>query len=280
MEFISGEPLREYVHKHLLNKGQRLELIAKICDGVDHAHQRGVIHRDLKPSNLLVDTTGQPKILDFGVARLTDGDTRATRQTDIGQLVGTLAYMSPEQVLADPGLLDARSDVYSLGIILYELLTERLPYELSRNVREAALTIWEKAPLRLSAFDASYKGDIEIIVAKALEKDKMRRYSSAAALAADIRHYLEDEPITARPPSIVYHLRKSAFSSVFLAIATVLIVLITGSWVTAKYFYASDEAARRVSIWMAATVYGVVVILPLMWVSLRIWRAVMKRLDR
>ena len=105
-------------------------LSPRFGDAVHHAHQRGLIHRDLKPSNILVDESGQPKILDFGVARVTDSDTHATRQTDVGQLVGTLAYMSPEQVLADPLELDTRSDVYALGVVLYELLTGKLPYRL------------------------------------------------------------------------------------------------------------------------------------------------------
>ena len=114
MEFIRGETLRDYAEKHQLNIRRRLEIVAKICDAVHHAHQRGLIHRDLKPGNILVDETGQPKILDFGVARVTDSDAQATMQTDVGQLVGTLAYMSPEQVLADPLELDTRSDVLSL----------------------------------------------------------------------------------------------------------------------------------------------------------------------
>ena len=131
MEFIRGRPLLEYAHAQRLNTGQRLELTARICEAVHHAHQRGIIHRDLKPGNILVDETGQPKILDFGVARATDSDAHVTRQTDLGQLVGTLAYMSPEQVLADPMDLDTRSDVYALGVILYELLTGRKPYHIS-----------------------------------------------------------------------------------------------------------------------------------------------------
>jgi len=111
MEFIRGEDLHSFVASRHLNTLERLELFAKVCDAVHHAHQRGLIHRDLKPGNILVDETGQPKILDFGVARLTDRDTQATSQTDVGQLIGTLAYMSPEQVLADPLQLDIRSDV-------------------------------------------------------------------------------------------------------------------------------------------------------------------------
>src|SRR5215831_8724338 len=202
MEFIRGQSLREYAQALHLNVRQRLELMIKICDAVHHAHQRGVIHRDLKPGNILVDASGQPKILDFGVARSTDSDAHATRQTDLGHLVGTLAYMSPEQVLGDPLELDTRSDVYALGVILYELLAGRLPYTVSRNLPEAVQTIREEEPAPLSSIVRNYRGDIETIVAKALEKDKARRYASAAGLAADIRRYLTDEPIVARPPSV------------------------------------------------------------------------------
>ena len=117
MEFIEGRTLIEFAEQRHLNLRARLELIAKICDAVNHAHQRGIIHRDLKPANILVDEAGQPKILDFGVARVTDSDAEATRQTDLGQLIGTLAYMSPEQVQPNLLELDIRSDVYALGVI-------------------------------------------------------------------------------------------------------------------------------------------------------------------
>ena len=143
MELIRGESLLKYAEAHQLNTEQRLELMAKICEAVHHAHQRGIIHRDLKPGNILVDGTGQPKILDFGVARATDSDAQITRQTDVGQIVGTLAYMSPEQVLADPLELDTRSDVYALGVILFELLAGRLPYRISGQLHEAVHTIRE-----------------------------------------------------------------------------------------------------------------------------------------
>jgi serine/threonine protein kinase len=230
MEFVRGEPLLEYAEAHHLSTRQRLEIMARICDAIHHAHQRGIIHRDLKPGNILVDETGQPKILDFGVARATDSDVRVTHQTDLGQLVGTLAYMSPEQVMVDSQALDTRSDVYALGVVLYQLLAGRLPYKVSARLPEAVRTIQEDEPRLLSTVSSEYRGDIETIVAKALEKDRTRRYSSAAELAADIRHHLHDEPITARPASTIYQLQKFArrHKGLVLGIAAVFLVLIAG----------------------------------------------------
>jgi tetratricopeptide (TPR) repeat protein/predicted Ser/Thr protein kinase len=240
MEFIRGQPLLEYADQHLLSTVERLDLMARICDAVHHAHQRGIIHRDLKPGNILVDETGQPKILDFGVARATDSDARVTHQTDLGLLVGTLAYMSPEQVLADPLELDTRSDVYALGVVLYQMLALRLPYRISPKLHEAVRTIQEDEPAPLSKVSKAYRGDVETIVGKALEKDKKRRYSSAAELAADIRHYLQDEPIMARPASAIYQLNKFArrHKALVWGIGAVFIVLIAGVIVSAR------EAAR------------------------------------
>jgi eukaryotic-like serine/threonine-protein kinase len=236
MEFINGAPLHEYARAHGLNTRQRLELVAKVCDAVEHAHQRGIIHRDLKPGNVLVDDSGQPKVLDFGVARATDSDARATRQTDVGQLIGTLAYMSPEQVLGDPLELDTRSDVYALGVILYELLAGRLPYELGTNLLDSVRVIREEDPARLSSVSRDYRGDVETMVAKALEKDRARRYSSAAALAGDIRRYLSDEPIAARPASTTYQLQKFArrHRALVTAAAVVFVVLTGGIVVSAS----------------------------------------------
>jgi non-specific serine/threonine protein kinase/serine/threonine-protein kinase len=230
MEFIRGSTLRDYVERHHLNTRQRLEIMEKVCDAVHHAHQRGLIHRDLKPGNILVDESGQPKILDFGVARVTDRDSQATSQTDVGQLIGTLAYMSPEQVLADPLELDTRSDVYALGVILYELLAKRLPYEIGNKLHEALQAIREEDPARLSSVNRIYKGDIETIVAKALEKDKTRRYDSAAELAADISRYLSNEPIVARPPTLTYQLQKFArrHTALVVGVAAVFLVLVAG----------------------------------------------------
>ncbi len=240
MELIRGRSLCEYAAGLNLNLRRRLQLIIKICEAVHHAHQRGVIHRDLKPGNILVDEAGQPKILDFGVARATNSDAHATRQTDLGQLVGTLAYMSPEQVLGDPAALDTRSDVYALGVILYELLAGRMPYQISRKLHEAVQTIREEDPARLSSISRHYRGDVETIVAKALEKDKARRYASATDLAADIQHYLQDEPIVARPASSGYQLRKFArrHKALVSGAAAVFVVL------TAGIVASTSQAAR------------------------------------
>ncbi|HEX5229014.1 MAG TPA: serine/threonine-protein kinase [Bryobacteraceae bacterium] len=233
MELVGGRTLLQYANGGTLNTRQRLELMAKICDAVQHAHQRGIVHRDLKPNNILIDAGGQPKILDFGVARITDSDADATRQTDVGDLVGTLAYMSPEQALGDPLEIDARSDIYSLGVILYELLAGRQPYQVSRNVVEAARVIREEEGSSLGTVNRSFRGDLETIVHKALEKDKTRRYTSAAEFGADIRRYLSDEPIVARPPSTAYQLRKfglrhkslvGAVAAVFLALVAAVLV--------------------------------------------------------
>ncbi|MGA3317752.1 MAG: serine/threonine-protein kinase [Candidatus Korobacteraceae bacterium] len=243
MELIHGKPLDEYADVQHLNMRQRLALMIQVCEAVQHAHQRGIIHRDLKPGNILVDESGQPKILDFGLARVTDSDTGATRQTDMGQLLGTLAYMSPEQVTADPLALDTRSDVYALGVILYELLAGKMPYTLTRHLHEVVRTIQEVDPVPLSTVNRLYRGDIETIVAKALEKDKERRYASAAGLSGDIRRYLEDQPITAKPASTSYQLQKFARRHKALAAGASAVLLVLAAGVVASTWEAVQ--ARR-----------------------------------
>ncbi|HEY3741409.1 MAG TPA: serine/threonine-protein kinase [Bryobacteraceae bacterium] len=252
MELISGKPLLEYSAIHNLDLPAKLTLMTRICEAVEHAHQKGIIHRDLKPGNILVDDTGQPKILDFGVARVTDSDTRATRQTDVGQLIGTLAYMSPEQMLADPLELDTRSDVYALGVIFYELLTGRLPYKVEgRALPEAVRAVQQEEPDPLRSINTMFRGDIETISAKALEKDRARRYASAASFGGDLERYLKNEPIEARPPSTVYQLQKFARrnKALVFGFAAVLLTLSIGIVLSAREAVkAAREAATAAAI--------------------------------
>jgi tRNA A-37 threonylcarbamoyl transferase component Bud32 len=230
MEFVDGKPVDVYARLHSLTLPQRLELAARICDAVQHAHTRGLVHRDLKPGNILVTADGQPKILDFGVARATGSDTQLTAHTEAGDLVGTLGYMSPEQISGEPDELDTRADVYALGVVLYELLTGQMPFQIDRKLlHEAVRIIREEEPRRLSTIDKVYRGDVETIVAKALEKEKSRRYQSASALAGDLRHFLADEPISARPASAFYQLVKFArrhrvACAALLAVAATLVI--------------------------------------------------------
>ncbi|MFQ5502350.1 MAG: tetratricopeptide repeat protein [Phycisphaerae bacterium] len=249
MELIDGRPLTDYADAHGLGTRQRLELLAKVCDAIQHAHQKGVIHRDLKPGNILVDRSAQPKILDFGVARLTDSDIQTTTlRTDIGQLIGTIPYMSPEQVSGNPANLDTRSDVYALGVVGYELLAGRLPYDLrNKRIPEAVRVIGEEDPTPLSSINKVFRGDLETIVAKALEKDKSRRYPSASDLAQDIRRYLGDEPIAARPASSWYQLRKFARRNRRLVYSLGVLAFVLVAGITASTIFALGQARARVA---------------------------------
>ena len=239
MEYIPGaRGIVSYAEKKNLSIQDRLVLFAKICDAVHHAHQKGIIHRDLKPDNILVDTNGDAKIIDFGVARATDADLAVTTmQTTMGQLIGTLQYMSPEQCDADPDRIDTRSDVYALGVILFQLLSGKLPYDLRRQaIHEAVRVIKEERPTSMGTLNTSLRGDVDTIAMKAMEKDCDRRYQSAAELASDINHYLNNEPIIARPLSIGYQVRlftkkyKRTCAAILLLGISIVLGIIGTSW--------------------------------------------------
>lgn len=252
MELIRGVPLNVFAETRKLSTHARLAIMIKICQAVQHAHAKGIIHRDLKPGNILVDETGQPKILDFGVARLTSSDVQlTTMRTDIGQLIGTVPYMSPEQAAGDPLDLDTRSDVYALGVICYELLAGRLPYDLRKKlIHEAVRIIREDEPAPLSSINTVFRGDVETIVAKALEKDKARRYQTAAELAADFAHYLSNEPIVARPATVGYQLKKFSQRNKALVAGTIatFVSLVLGLAGTLWYAAQASQQATAARI--------------------------------
>ncbi len=242
MELIQGTPLTNYCDQHRLGLPQRLNLFRQICAAVQHAHQKGIIHRDLKPTNILVEShDGEPvpKVIDFGLAKATSGLQLCDRSlfTALGTVAGTPLYMSPEQVAGNALDIDTRADIYSLGVILYELLTGSTPIrremfnqaaadEMVRLIREvepptpssristsdklnlpSIAATRQTEPARLSRF---VRGDLDWIVMKALAKERNRRYESAIALAQDIERFMNHEPVTAGPPAALYRFRKFA----------------------------------------------------------------------
>ena len=253
MELVRGPDdrkaltLTEHADQNKLTMRQRLELLAAVADAVHYAHQKGVIHRDLKPANVLVDESGRPKVLDFGVARGTEIG-KGTAHTDAGQLIGTLSYMSPEQTTGDPEQLDTRADVYALGVIGYELLSGRLPCVAEGiAVPEAVRLIREQEPTRLGSIDKNLRGDVETIIDKSIAKERDRRYQSAAELAADVRRHLNDEPIAARPPSARYQLAKFARRNKFLVgiAAAAVLILVLGVVATTWAAVRASQSAKR-----------------------------------
>jgi eukaryotic-like serine/threonine-protein kinase len=211
MELIHGKPIDEYAVTARLTTKDKLLLMTRVCEAIAYAHRMGVIHRDLKPGNILVESGGQPKVLDFGVARSIDSRGMVTTQlTQTGQIIGTLTYMSPEQVEAT-GQPDTRSDVYALGVILYKLLSGTIPIDVrDHNLLTAARMICEETPKLLGDFDRSFKGDIERVVAKALEKKVGNRYASIEAFSDDLHRIITGQPVAARSHSRLYVYRTVA----------------------------------------------------------------------
>jgi serine/threonine protein kinase len=267
MEYVAGPNILDYAKAHALDLATRLELVARFADAVQHAHTKGVVHRDLKPANILVrgvapdkEASGQgstgtslltagphPVILDFGIARILDGDDDATRLTEAGLLIGTVGYMSVEQLNGD---IDARADVYSIGVILYELLTGRMPHELrGKPVPEAARIVRDEEPAPLNSRDNTVAGfydrDIVTIVGRAIAKNREDRYQTAASLAEDIRRYLNHEPILARPATTLYHMSKFARRHRGLVAGAVSAVLMLAIGLGASLAFSAKADVQR-----------------------------------
>lgn len=243
MELVcDARSITEFAAERSLSLGECVELFARVCDAVQHGHQNGVIHRDLKPANLLIDASGQPKVIDFGIARSTGSDlTLTTLRTRAGELLGTLGYMSPEQCDADPGAIDTRTDVYSLGVVLYELLCGEPPYDLSGlTIAAATRVIREQLPRPPAAARRELRGDLEAILLKALCKERGRRYASAASLADDLRRHLAGQPLAARLPNLFERLvaaaRRHPLAMTTAACAVAGVALLSSSWVGAWFF--------------------------------------------
>lgn len=247
MELVRGEPLLQWADANALDRRARLELLARVCDAVDHAHRRDVIHRDLKPANILVAEDGQPKVLDFGIARAMDAVTTSTLATVDGGLMGTLGCMSPEQ-LAGSSAVDARSDVYALGVLGYELLAGRPAFDVrDRSLPEAIRQLQHEEPTRLGRLRRDLAGDVEVVIGKAMDRDPARRYGSAALLATDLRACADSRPVSARPPSALYLAGRFARrhrASVALGTFAFAALIAATTWTSLAWRTAAAESQR------------------------------------
>ncbi|MEZ5975434.1 MAG: tetratricopeptide repeat protein [Planctomycetota bacterium] len=249
---VYGLPLDQYANHHKLDRDARLQLFVRLCDAVEHAHGKGIVHRDLKPGNVIVGDGAAVKVLDFGIARITDAETLTMGgQTGTGQVMGTLPYMSPEQVRIGSEPISARSDVYSLGVILYEMLVGHRPIAIAGcSLPEAARRIVEEEPTHLGSIDRRLRGDLETICATAMDKEPRRRYADAGQLAEDLRRHLSDQPILARRPSRLYQIAKYVRRNRWFVTGASLVVAVSLAFavsmaVQAKRLEAERDLANR-----------------------------------
>jgi eukaryotic-like serine/threonine-protein kinase len=281
MELVRGIPVTQYCDEHHLSTDERLKLFMLVCQAIQHAHQKGIIHRDIKPSNILLtvnDGVAVPKVIDFGIAKATQGElTEKTVYTQFQQFIGTPAYMSPEQANMTSLDIDTRSDIYALGVLLYELLVGQTPFDakelLLSGLDEMRRTIREKEPIRpstrleslageertttarrrgadMAKLTAMLRGDVDWIVMKCLEKDRTRRYATANGLAADVKRYLTNEPIVARPPSTLYRVKKLvrrnkvAFAAAASVAAALVLGVVASAWQAVCATRAGEAAVK------------------------------------